>query len=201
MPQGRQLRHTSARCRNAGFTLIELVVAMAIFSLVLFAATIALNQTFTIGLRNRRRSEAQEDLSGALEQIARQLRQAGTIVVPARSSTSSITSPGAGGAILEFAQQLADGSIRTVSYGAAVPTDPAEVISPVAGIPNYQVMVKWGATSTSQPLTGQNVTSFTVERPAWSNNVVIVTLESVQVETSGTKASPLRVTTLVALRQ
>jgi len=197
MLPGRQSRPISRSRRRAGFTLIELVVAMAIFSIVLFSAMLALNMTFSVGLRNRRRSEAQEDISAALEQIARQLRQAKSVALPIPSSSNSIQSPGAGAIILQFT----DSDDKTISYSAAVPSDPAEVIAPVGEFPNYQLMVKWGATGTSQPLTGQNVTSFTAERPPWSNNVVIITLQSVQMAATGTKTSPLTVMTMVTLRQ
>lgn len=197
MLPGRQSRPISRSRRRAGFTLIELVVAMAIFSIVLFSAMLALNMTFSVGLRNRRRSEAQEDISAALEQIARQLRQAKSVALPIPSSSNSIQSPGAGAIILQFT----DSDDKTISYSAAVPSDPAEVIAPVGEFPNYQLMVKWGATGTSQPLTGQNVTSFTAERPWWSNNVVIITLQSVQMAATGTKTSPLTVMTMVTLRQ
>jgi len=206
MLPGRQSRLISRSRRRAGFTLIELVVAMAIFSIVLFSAMLALNMTFSVGLRNRRRNEAQEDISAALEQIARQLRQAKSVDVPAlplpiasrsTSISTSIQSPGTGGVILQFT----DSDDKTISYSAAVPSDPAEVIAPVGEFPNYQLMVKWGATGTSQPLTGQNVTSFTAERPPWSNNVVIITLQSVQMAATGTKTSPLTVMTMVTLRQ
>jgi len=197
MLPGRQSRPISRSRRRAGFTLIELVVAMAIFSIVLFSAMLALNMTFSVGLRNRRRSEAQEDISAALEQIARQLRQAKSVALPIPSSSNSIQSPGAGAIILQFT----DSDDKTISYSAAVPSDPAEVIAPVGEFPNYQLMVKWEATGTSQPLTGQNVTSFTAERPPWSNNVVIITLQSVQMAATGTKTSPLTVMTMVTLRQ
>lgn len=194
----RQSRHTSGFSPRAGFTLIELVLAMAIFSVVLISAMLALNMTFTVGLRNRRRNEAQQDLSAALEQISRQLRQANaaSVAIPSASSWNSIQSPGTGGAILTFTDS--DGYV--VTYSAAVPTDPAEVIPQVGGAANYQLMVKSG-TALSQPLTGQNVTSFTAERPSWSNNVVIVTLQSVQMDASGTRTSPLTVMNMVTLRQ
>src|ERR1035437_1751496 len=104
MRTGRRLRRTSRLPRRAGFTLIELVVAMAIFSIVLFSAMLALNMTFSVGLRNRRRSEAQEDISAALEQIARQPRQVNSanLTVPAIASSKSILSAGTGVAILTF---------------------------------------------------------------------------------------------------
>jgi len=198
MLTGRQLRPTSRLDRRTGFTLIELVVAMAIFSIVLFSAMLALNMTFSVGLRNRRRSEAQEDISAALEQIARQLRQVNSanLTVPAAASLNSIQSAGTGGAILTFT----DINDNVVSYSAAVPTDSTEIIPAVGGVPNYQLMATSGA-SAAQAMTGQNVTSFTAERPAWSNNVVIITLQSQQMNASGTKTSPLTVMTMVTLRQ
>ena len=198
MRTGRRLRRTSRSPRRAGFTLIELVVAMAIFSIVLFSAMLALNMTFSVGLRNRRRSEAQEDISAALEQIARQLRQVNStnLMVPAIASSESIQSAGTGGAILTFT----DINGNFVSYSAAVPTDATEIIPAVDGVPNYQVMATSGV-APAQPMTGQNVTSFTAERPAWSNNVVIITLQSQQMDASGAKTSPLTVMTMVTLRQ
>jgi prepilin-type N-terminal cleavage/methylation domain-containing protein len=200
MLTGRQSRPTSRLDRRTGFTLIELVVAMAIFSIVLFSAMLALNMTFSVGLRNRRRSEAQEDISAALEQIARQLRQAKSVDVPAllpiASRSTSIQSAGTGVAILTFT----DINGNVVSYSAAVPTDAAEIIPAVGGFPNYQLMATSGA-SAAQAMTGQNVTSFTAERPLWSNNIVIITLQSQQMNASGTKTSPLTVMNMVTLRQ
>jgi len=198
MLTGRQLRPTSRLPRRAGFTLIELVVAMAIFSIVLFSAMLALNMTFSVGLRNRRRSEAQEDISAALEQIARQLRQVNSanLTVPASASSNSIQSAGTGVAILTFT----DINDNVVSYSAAVPTDSTEIIPALGGVPNYQLMATSGVAS-AQPMTGQNVTSFTAERPAWSNNVVIISLQSEQMDANGTKTSPLTVMSMVTLRQ
>jgi prepilin-type N-terminal cleavage/methylation domain-containing protein len=195
---GRQSRPTSRPHRRTGFTLIELLVAMAIFSIVLFSAMLALNMTFSVGLRNRRRSEAQEDISAALEQIARQLRQANSanLTVPAVASSKSIQSAGTGVAILTFT----DINGNVVSYSAAVPTDSMEIIPAVGGVPNYQLMATSGV-APAQPMTGQNVTSFTAERPSWSNNVVIITLQSQQMGASGTKTSPLTVMSMVTLRQ
>jgi len=198
MRTGRRLRRTSRLPRRAGFTLIELVVAMAIFSIVLFSAMLALNMTFSVGLRNRRRSEAQEDISAALEQIARQLRQVNStnLTVPLVASSKSIQSAGTGVAILTFT----DINGNPVSYSAAVPTDATEIIPAVGGVPNYQLMATSGV-APAQPMTGQNVTSFTVERPSWSNNVVIITLQSQQMNASGTNTSPLTVMSMVTLRQ
>jgi len=202
MLTGRQSRPTSRLDRRTGFTLIELVVAMAIFSIVLFSAMLALNMTFSVGLRNRRRSEAQEDISAALEQIARQLRQVNSAnltvpaLLPIASRSTSIQSPGTGGAILTFT----DINDNPVSYSAAVPTDATEIIPAVGGVPNYQIMATSGV-APAQPMTGQNVTSFTVERPSWSNNVVIITLQSQQMNASGTNTSPLTVMSMVTLRQ
>jgi type II secretory pathway pseudopilin PulG len=178
--------------------LTELVVAMAIFSIVLFSAMLALNMTFSVGLRNRRRSEAQEDISAALEQIARQLRQVNSanLTVPASASSNSIQSAGTGVAILTFT----DINDNVVSYSAAVPTDSTEIIPALGGVPNYQLMATSGVAS-AQPMTGQNVTSFTAERPAWSNNVVIISLQSEQMDANGTKTSPLTVMSMVTLRQ
>jgi len=177
---------------------------MAIFSIVLFSVTIALNETFTVGLRNRRRGEAQEDMSAALEQISRGLRQAKSVTFPVASSSltasslTSIASPASGGAILQFT----DISGNVVSYSAAaVPSTSAEYIAPVNGKPNYQIMVTSGSAGTPQPLTEQNITSFTAERPGWSDNVVIITLQSVQLNATGTRASPLSAMTMVTLRQ
>jgi len=198
MLTGRQLRPTSRLDRRTGFTLIELVVAMVIFSIVLFSAMLALNMTFSVGLRNRRRSEAQEDISAALEQIVRQLRQVNSanLTVPAVASSKSIQSAGTGGAILTFT----DINDNVVSYSATVPTDSTEIIPAVGGVPNYQLMATSGV-APAQPMTGQNVTSFTAERPAWSNNVVIITLQSQQINASGTNTSPLTVMSMVTLRQ
>ncbi len=212
MLRGRQSRRTSRLPQRTGFTLLELVVAMAIFSIVLVSTMLALNMTFTVGLRNRRRSEAQEDLSAAMEQITRELRQTDVahLISPAPSSLNTIDSPGDGGFVLEFTRTLASaGSDEyTVSYGTDdTPDDPAETVAPVGSHPTYQVTTLWNKvgeinpTQSPQALTGQNVTSFTAERPSWSNNVIIITMQSEQLDATGSNVSPLTVMSMVTLRQ
>ncbi len=169
---------------------------MGIFVIVLYSATLALNETFTISLRNRRRKEAQQDISAALDQITRELRQAKTVTYPLTSS--AIDTLASSTKILEFT----DSNGHDITYGVGTPTDSAEVIAPVIpGVRNYQLTVQWGAGATAQALTEQNITAFTAERPTWSSNVVIITIQSTQMDAVGSKASPLCVTSMVTLRQ
>ena len=193
-----QRTRTMLSGRRPGFTLLELVVAMSIFAVVLLSTMLALNESFMISVHGRRRKEAQQDISAALEQVTRQLRQAQSITYPTPGSVAHIDTAASACTLLQFV----DSNNVQVTYGVGTPTDPAEAIAPAApGVRNYQVTVQWGTSGTPQGLTEQNVTSFTVERPAWSNNVVIVTLQSVQRDATGMKTSPLCLMSMVTLRQ
>lgn len=200
MAYRRQLPRTRPKLlrQRPGFTLLELVVAMSIFAVVLLSTMLALNESFMISVHSRRRQEAQQDMSAALEQITRQLRQAQSVAYPAAGTAAHIDTSASSGSLLRFV----DSNNNQITYGVGTPTDPAEIVTPAAaGARNYQLTVQWGAGSATQALTEQNVTSFTVERPAWSNDVVIITLQSVQRDATGMKTSPLCLMSMVTLRQ
>lgn len=72
----RRLRHTSAG--REGFTLIELVVAMAIMVVVIYVAFTTLAYAMGMARRAQSRSEVQADLSAVIDQATKELRETTT---------------------------------------------------------------------------------------------------------------------------
>lgn len=72
----RRLRPT--RVRREGFTLIELVVAMAIMVVVIYVAFTTLGYAMGMARRAQNRSEVQADLSAVIDQATKELRETTT---------------------------------------------------------------------------------------------------------------------------
>jgi len=86
--------------RRRGFTLIELVVAMAILLVLIYMAFASFSFATAISRSNQDREAVLEDMSTVLDQITKELRQAATVndntlyygvQYPAASSTRDIT--------------------------------------------------------------------------------------------------------------
>lgn len=73
-----RLRHTSAK--RKGFTLIELVVAMAITAVVIYIASGTLTYALGMARRAQNRSGVQADLSAVIDQATKELRETTTQV-------------------------------------------------------------------------------------------------------------------------
>jgi prepilin-type N-terminal cleavage/methylation domain-containing protein len=68
-----RLRHTSVQ--REGFTLIELVVAMALTAIVIYVAFGTLTYGVAVARRGQNRSEVQADLSAVIDQVTKELRE------------------------------------------------------------------------------------------------------------------------------
>ena len=71
-----RLRHT--RVKREGFTLIELMVAMAITAVIIYVAFGALTYALGVARRGQNRSEVQGDLSAVIDQATKELRETTT---------------------------------------------------------------------------------------------------------------------------
>jgi len=71
-----RLRHT--RIKREGFTLIELMVAMAITAVIIYVAFGALTYALGVARRGQNRSEVQGDLSAVIDQATKELRETTT---------------------------------------------------------------------------------------------------------------------------
>lgn len=66
--------------KNSGFSLIELIVAMAVSSIIIVLASQALLQTQSSFSRDQRRVSANQKMSSVLELVGREIRQAGELI-------------------------------------------------------------------------------------------------------------------------
>lgn len=85
-----RLRRLLARGEN-GVTVIELVVTMAIFSIVSVAMFNFLDQTTKISSRTERHAEAEGNAQLALRQVTQNLRSAAPITGPCAATTDTAT--------------------------------------------------------------------------------------------------------------
>jgi prepilin-type N-terminal cleavage/methylation domain-containing protein len=99
MPSGRRLPHTEAR--RAGFTLIELMVAVGLTAVIAYVAFGTLTFGVGVACREQSRAEVQAELSNVIDQLTKELRETVTqndgvggstcygITVPAAASGSA----------------------------------------------------------------------------------------------------------------
>ncbi len=218
-------------CRRKGFTLIELVVAMAIFFILIYMAFAAFTYILAFSRYNQNREDLQQNMNIVLDQMTKELRQVyvdGTsygVEYPTYSASentirdikniSSPDEPLSSTQYLQFGSFDTDssddpddpilrfyilddsGTIHRISYTLGVPTDGNGYYPPhYLGIPRRYWPSKeyepceilysnetWDATTSSwvgikdQPVTEQDITNFTVIRPAWSDKVIQIVIE------------------------
>jgi len=250
--------------KRRGFTLIELVVALAVLSILIYMAFASFSIASAVSTSNQNREAVLEDMSTVLDQLTKELRQTVTstastsfmgVDLPVylssanavRGLTGSTTilstsspspQPGAGQpyvfgvasdtaandtrTILRFYTQASDGVYR-ISYTLGVPAAGAisQTYWPKQSNLSYQPCEVWytrqkwtdansngvvdvgelTAVPSSQPVTGQVITNFTVIRPAWSAKVMQIVLQAMVKNGTGSGSTTITRIAQISLRQ
>jgi prepilin-type N-terminal cleavage/methylation domain-containing protein len=251
--------------KRRGFTLIELMVAMAILLVLTSMAFRSFSIASALSTSNQNREAVLEDMTTVLDQLTKELRQ--TVTMNQKVTSTGITSsqgvdlpvPNSVGrgltailngyspqpghvqtgqhylfgsaddtaasdsrTILRFYTQGDDGGVYRISYTLGVPFgggisqaywpdrsyQPCEV---------WYTREKWtdaggkdgvidvpGELSpvvSSQPVTGQVITNFTVIRPSWSGKVVQIVLEAMVKNGTGSGSTTITRIAQISLRQ
>lgn len=116
------------RSRQCGFSLLELVVAMAITLVVLAAAMMVYQKSVQVASFTSSRAEMQAELRAAMNQITRDLNQAGTGIpvggIPIPSASNGGTNPvfacDASQCYITAANAFTTGTLNKVTPGNAV---------------------------------------------------------------------------------
>jgi prepilin-type N-terminal cleavage/methylation domain-containing protein len=148
------LSHTSRLRSDAGFTLVELLAAMAISTLVLLATLTTLDTFSRNASQQTRITDANDQVRAAMDRVVADLRQAATIEV-ARSRdlvytvTESATATRRERLCLDSAKYLWRSSVTTAAPAAPMA---AGTPCPTTGSGAFKVTQLQSANSTSNPL-------------------------------------------------
>ena len=249
--------------KRRGFTLIELMVALAILLVLISMAFSSFSIVSAISKSNKNREAVLEDMTTVLDQLTKELRQTVTsttntsfkgVDLPVYSSSppdairgltgtttildASSPQPGAGlrykfgvanetpandaRTILRFYTQGDDGVYR-ISYTLGVPAAGgiSQAYWPKQSGQSYQPCEIWytrqkwtdansngvvdsgelTSVLSSQHVTGQVITNFTVIRPLWSDNVIQIVLQAMVKNGSGGGSTTITRIAQISLRQ
>ena len=189
-----------------GFTIIELMVAMSVGMVVLLAAFMLLDRSFTASGQIADRQEALQRGRQAMELITRQLRSQVCVVVPPATtfsppwSTDSDNQVTFYGSLSESSQSVTKRTLLFNPAGAGSITQ-----SVITGVPNtaYPQMSFGGATTTTTLLTNVKAVqdgSPAVDRPVFKYYRYKTGLPKGDLELVGTPVSPANLARIALIK-